>query len=88
MSDQRGGDGAKISFIAPVKMSNFDAQFGHRLIKLREASGLRQEDVASTDVGFSLRVLSKAENGYIPSTRILGAMARFYGVTVAWLLTG
>lgn len=69
-------------------MAEKDLIFAARVRTLRENLGLSQKALAAQVTAFSLGSIQRAEVGLVPSSRILAAMARFYGVTVAWLLTG
>jgi transcriptional regulator with XRE-family HTH domain len=61
-------------------------ELGNRLKAARRKAGLRQEQVAEAIDSHPVTI-SKYERGIQdPSTELLGAMARLYGVSVDWLL--
>ena len=68
-------------------MNNLASIIGKNIASLRKAKGLTQQDLAQ-EVHYSDKSISKWELGYAaPSIDILMEFARFFGVTVDYLLT-
>ena len=68
-------------------MNNLASIIGKNIASLRKAKGLTQQELAS-EVHYSDKSISKWELGYAaPSIDILMEFARFFGVTVDYLLS-
>lgn len=69
-----------------AERKEFMKLLGNRLRKLREKKNLTQSEVAKLN-GISLRSYSKYECGHaVKCVKTLFKLARFYGVTVSFLL--
>lgn len=61
-------------------------ELGRRIFSAREATGCRQEDLA-TAIGVATMTISRYERGsMVPSALVLGQIAEALGVTADWLL--
>ncbi len=68
-------------------MNNLASIIGKNVVALRKARGLTQQELAE-EIHYSDKSISKWELGYAaPSVDILIDIARFFGVTVDYLLT-
>lgn len=63
-------------------------EFGERIYNLRKKSGLSQEEYADR-LGVSRQAVSKWETGQsVPDCEKAAAMAKFFGVSLDWLING
>ena len=63
-------------------------EFGERIYNLRKKSGLSQEEYADK-LGVSRQAVSKWETGQsVPDCEKAAAMAKFFGVSLDWLING
>ncbi|MDE7257585.1 MAG: helix-turn-helix domain-containing protein, partial [Clostridia bacterium] len=63
-------------------------EFGERIYNLRKKSGLSQEEFADK-LGVSRQAVSKWETGQsVPDSEKAAAMAKFFGVSLDWLING
>lgn len=63
-------------------------EFGERIYNLRKKHGLSQEEFAD-NLGVSRQAVSKWETGQsVPDSEKAAAMAKFFGVSLDWLING
>lgn len=68
-------------------MENLAEIVGKNLVALRKAKGMTQMQLAS-EINYSDKSISKWENGYaLPTVDVLADFARYYGVSVDYLIT-
>ncbi|MDY6851754.1 MAG: helix-turn-helix transcriptional regulator [Thermodesulfobacteriota bacterium] len=70
-----------------------DMEFAKRLVRLRLDLPLRDNKpvpikTVADESGVNIGGLSKAENGIVPGEKILNRLAKYYGVSIDYLLTG